>query len=98
MAIAAQPDLSPLGGYLFYPVPAAVAIGMIVFTMLKAGSDVRNSLCATALLATLLLSIIGIAFSNIVQVRHLLPESMLAYAAMSVMLLRPFRSGAEAKR
>ncbi len=86
---AIQPSLSFVGRYFAFRLPAILTIAMIAVALVRRGNDTRDALCAAALLGTLLLSVLGISFSNIIQVRHLLPGSMLTYAAASVITLRP---------
>jgi hypothetical protein len=93
LAGAAAPWLIPLGQYLALKAPLATAAVLALLALCMPRSDKRRSVAAIALLLTMILCFAGITFSNILQLRHLLPETILAYAALASMAIGSASAG-----
>jgi hypothetical protein len=78
----AKPWLAPLGKYLALEVPMLATLLLSTLALLLPRYEKKGAIASLTLLLVMVLSFAGITFSNILQLRHLLPESILVYAAL----------------
>jgi hypothetical protein len=92
----AKPWLAPLSRYMALEVPLLATLILSVLALLLPGYEKNGASASLTLLLVMVISFTGITFSNIIQLRHLLPETILVYAAfgniIAVFLESPPRS------